>query len=157
VPTTLKPDQQAERDAARQARIEMANQAVIDLGAQPVWERWMRLRAGLYTFSWGNQCLLALQLAQRGIDRPGPIQSGTRWKKVGYHPAKGSKALYVWAPHTFRDRDDLDATGQPKRKLYFKLVPEFASIDVRSFDDGQPPEAPPASSRSKATTSAAST
>lgn len=126
----------------RQERIDKAQAAVDALGATEVWSRWVRARANLHGFSWRNQVLLAEQLHERGVEQPGVIQSATRWKAAGYFPIRGQRALWVWTPHIYRDHEDRDAQGQPKRKTYFRLRPVFAAVQVHD-EDGNTPEPPP--------------
>jgi hypothetical protein len=81
---------------------------------------------------------------------PTLVKAAWKWKRDGYHPAKGTRGLYVW---TFMDRarksGSWSCCGQtlPKGKScgcgkashYFVLKPAFDASQVVSFETGEPP------------------
>jgi hypothetical protein len=155
-----------ERAAYRDAKRQDAERRLDALLSQEGWATWLRLRRSLHRYSWTNQVLIATQawaqhaMAQDGHpDAPDPpcsptptlVKAAWKWKRDGYHPAKGTRGLYVW---TFMDRVRTSGTwsccghqlkrgkGCPscgKSSHYFALKPVFDASQVRSFDTGQPP------------------
>lgn len=144
--TGEKDEKAAEAKARLQAFLESA----------PV-EMWVTTRRYLHAFSLTNQLLILLQ-AQDG-ERIDAVQAAWRWKKAGYHPVKGSKAIYIWAPQTrAKDKDGTWSCRRPgcglraagptcgnghRREAVFRLKPVFTASSVVSFEDGTPPPLPP--------------
>jgi hypothetical protein len=145
----------ADREVKRQAAKEMLEQFCT---AEDV-TRWTATRRFLHTFSFRNQLLLMLQLADRGLDHREayPVQAAWRWKKADYHPAKRAKALWAQAPH--RKAKEKDGTwlcacgkqaagprcpdGDPRRTV-FVFKPVSAACDVVGFHTKDRPPLPPA-------------
>jgi hypothetical protein len=128
---------EAERqDRYRQQR-ERLERACRELLNSDGWQRWVRVRSanGLARYSFNNQCLLAMQAYQRGIDLS--YVAGFRaFLKLGRAVRKGEKALWVLAPHTIVvKRDQSVAEDQPEgdreRQVVFRSVPVF---DVSQTD-----------------------
>jgi hypothetical protein len=139
-----------ERAERRELKRKEAEERLDMLLSEQGWATWLRLRRNLHEFSWTNQVLMAMQAWQRGM-HPTIVKAAGRWKRDGYHPAKGSKALFIWV---FKSRRRKDGTwrccGQtygPKQRScqcgksdhYFQLGPVFDAGDVRSFETGDPP------------------
>ncbi|MCP9491199.1 MAG: hypothetical protein MSC31_15180 [Solirubrobacteraceae bacterium MAG38_C4-C5] len=147
---------EAERQAQRERKRAEAEELLDELMSQEGWQAWLRLRRGVHDYSWTNQVLLIMGAFRQGF-APSLVKPASRWRQDGYHPAKGTRALYVWAPHSRlrRDatwaccRDTLTARQRtcPKcarQQTYFRLRPVFDTSQVASFDTGQaPPTAPP--------------
>lgn len=138
-----------ERAAYREAKREAAEQALDRLLSEEGWQAWFRLRRNVHSYSWTNQVLIAQQAFERGIE-PGIVKAASRWKQDGYHPAKGSKSMFVWV-FCSRRRNDGSWTCCKTRRTdsqcpecgrtdhYFKFGPVFDSSDVRSFETGEAP------------------
>src|ERR1700676_2336126 len=64
-------------------------------------------------YSFGNQLLAYVQCERRGIEL-GPIASCMRWKEMGRHVIKGSKAITLCMPVTGKRTAERhnDETGQ---------------------------------------------
>ncbi|MDX6727795.1 MAG: hypothetical protein QOK49_2600 [Baekduia sp.] len=157
-----------DRAAYREAKRQDAEQRLDALLSQEGWASWLRLRRTLHSYSWTNQVLIATQaleqhaMAEQGhpdapatpcSPTPTLVKSPTRWKRDGYHPAKGSRGLYVW---TYMDRvrkktGTWSCCGRQlvknkvcetcgKSSHYFVLKPVFDASQVRSFETGQTPD-----------------
>jgi antirestriction protein ArdC len=127
--------------AERRARdLQLARQAVEQLRTSEGWTRWLQIRASFTSYSPTNQLLISLQ-------NPAATRvAGFRaWLKLGYCPAKGSKAIRIWAPcpptrkqlHSWQQNG---ADPQARPRTFFKLVPVFAQDAVVPL----PPPAVPA-------------
>src|SRR4051794_3895268 len=104
-----------------------------ELATQAGWATWLQLRRHLHAYSWRNQVLIALQAAEQGFT-PSIVQAAWKWKRAGYHPAKGTKALWIWARANRQRADgrwtccDANWRGERcescgKRRSYFVLKP----------------------------------
>jgi hypothetical protein len=115
---------------------------------------WLQLRRNVRSYSWANQVLIAIQAFERDMV-PTIVKPAAVWKKDGFHPAKGSKAIYIWAFCGRRRKDgtwfcceaklgekirECPTCGKPDH--YFKLGPVFDASDVRSFETGDAPVMP---------------
>ena len=161
-----------QRAAYREAKREQAEHALETLLSEEGWATWLRLRRNLHDFSWTNQALIAAQaheqatLAEQGIYSrdgwtpgapdtpcaaiPTLVKSAGRWKRDGYHPAKGTRGLYVWVYKSRRRKDgtwfccgEIQSKGTcptcGKQDRYFQLGAEFDASQVISFETGEPP------------------
>lgn len=143
-----------ERAAYREEKRQEAEQRMDELLTEEGFAAWLRLRRNVRSYSWTNQVLIAIQAHERGVVptilKPAPV-----WKRDGYHPAKGSKAFYVWVYCGRRRKDGSwvccgEKLGERTRECpscgkqdhYFKLGPIFDAADVRSFETGEPPIMP---------------
>jgi hypothetical protein len=155
-----------ERARRREEKRQQAEAALDELLTQEGWATWLRLRRHLHEYSWTNQVLIAMQAhAQAALaeaddpDAPNTpcsaaptiVKSAGRWKRDGYHPAKGTRALLVWVFKSRRRQDGawlccgrvLDeghrrcACG--KEDHYFQLGPTFDASQIRAFENGEPP------------------
>lgn len=141
-----------ERAAHRAAKREEAEHQLDQLLSADGFKTWMRLRRTVHKYNWTNQVLLTMQALDRGheylLAKPAPI-----WKRDGYHPAKGSHAMYVWVYASHRRKDNTwtccekartervcPDCGRPDH--HFRLGPVFNAPDVRSFETGEAPEPP---------------
>lgn len=159
----------AERDALREEKRATAEAAIDRLLCEDGWATWLRLRRSLHTYSWTNQVLIAQGAWSQSImaaeghpaapatpcaERPSLVKAAWRWKLDGYHPAKGTRALYVWVYKGRRRKDGgWTCCGEPRGKLrqcpvcgkadhFFQLGPVFDASQVVSFDTGERPETP---------------
>lgn len=155
-----------ERQAYREAKRQEAESRMDELLTAEGFKTWLRLRRNVRSYSWANQALIALQAYQESValgvvDTPDEIvprivKPAPVWKRDGYHPAKGSRAWYIWV-YCSRRRQDGSWTCCGERLTerrtcpnpacgksdhYFKLGPVFNAHAVRSFETGEPPEAP---------------
>ena len=146
---------EAERRARREHKRAEAEERLDELVGQEAWARWLRLRRGVHDFSWTNQVLVVLGAAAQGF-APRLVKAASRWRGDGYHPARGTRALYVWAPHSRLRRDatwaccgdTLTARQRTcphcaRQQTYFRLRPVFDASQVRSFETGQEPQLEP--------------
>jgi hypothetical protein len=142
-----------ERAAYREEKRQEAEQRMDALLTEEGFGAWLALRRNVRSYSWANQVLIAIQAYDREIV-PTIVKPAAAWKRDGFHPAKGSKAFYIWA-FCGRRRNDGSWTccGQRLEKQrecptcgrpdhYFKLGPVFNASDVRSFETGEPPAMP---------------
>jgi hypothetical protein len=141
------------KDTPIEARRDAAQAMLDELLSQPQWEQWMRARRHLHSYSWTNQALIAYQAAVLGF-APTLVKAGWKWKRDGFHPAKGSRALYVWVFKSRRRKDrswtccgrrlikDHTCPTCGRQDHYFQLGPVFDASQVVSFDTGQAPELP---------------
>lgn len=150
-----------ERAAYREEKRHEAEQRMDAILTADGFQTWLRLRRNVRSYSWANQVLIAIQAHERGII-PTIVKPASVWKRDGYHPAKGSHAMHVWAfcgrrrkdgswtctggaegPHAPRrltTERECPTCGKPDH--YFKLGPVFDASDVRSFETGEPPAMP---------------
>src|SRR6187431_3190217 len=95
--STQDPVPREEWIAAMQARTEQAHTALVEavtgLTQRDGWRAWLDFAARLPTYSVSNQLLLAAQAPGATL-----VMSAAEWRQVGRYPAKGSKALRIWAP-----------------------------------------------------------
>jgi hypothetical protein len=156
----------AERAVYREGKRQEAEQRLDALLSEKGWANWLRVRKSLHSYSWTNQVLIAQQayaqhaLAEAGdpdapatacSPHPSLVKAAWKWKRDGYHPAKGTRGLFVW---TFMDRVRTSGTwsccgqtiqknkacpGCGKAPHYFVLKPVFDASQVRSFETGEPP------------------
>lgn len=142
-----------ERAAYREERRREAEARMDAILSEEGFAAWLRLRRNVRSYSWANQILIAIQAYERGIV-PSIVKPAPVWKRDGFHPAKGSKALHVWAFCGRRRKDgswtccgqrleqprECPQCGKPDH--YFKLGPVFDASDVRSFETGEAPSMP---------------
>lgn len=100
--------------------------------------------SAFHNYSMGNQMLAYLQCAGRGLPI-GPLASFGRWKDLGRHVLKGSKAIELCMPITMRRKGDdsaapaqADAAPATFTKFVFRR-----NWFVLAQTDGQPYVAPP--------------
>jgi hypothetical protein len=114
-----------ERDARRQADRDRLEHAARELLSSEGWARWVRVRSsvGLGRYSPRNQWLIAAEGAKRGIT-PTYVAGFRAWLSFNRVVAKGSKAIYILAPVSVKDRD---AEGQEtgEKRTFFRSVPVF--------------------------------
>ena len=128
-------------DAQRQKRLrqqrDRLEQACRELVTSDGWRRWVKIRSanGLARYSFHNQCLLAMQAHERGIE-PTYVTGFRTFLTLGRAVRRGERALWVLAPRTVTlkrvrpDRDD-EEDGE-ERRLFFRSVPVF---DVSQTDE----------------------
>lgn len=164
----LSPEETA---AKRQALREQAEGLLDQMLTEEGFATWLRLRRNVHSYSWANQVLLLFgaldqaTAAARGAagapetpcdPAPTLVKAGSKWKKDGYHPAKGTRALRVWGPQSRLRKDGTwTCCGQTltakhskcgqcgKEQVYFNLVPTFDASQVRSFESGERPDVNP--------------
>lgn len=156
-----------ERAAYREQKRQDAEERLDALLTEEGWANWLRLRRSLHTYSWTNQVLIATaawRQARMAHDdhpdapawpcapHPTVVKAAWKWKRDGYHPAKGTRGLLVWVRQdrlrkdgtwvccgqTLSRRDGRCPTCQ-KDRAYFVLKPTFDASQVVSFDTGEPP------------------
>ena len=143
--TQPKPSEAERQDRYRQHR-ERLERGCRELLSSDGGQRWVKVRSanGLARYSFNNQCLLAMQASERGIDLS--YVAGFRaFLKLGRAVRKGEKALWVLAPHTIRiKRDqapvDLAEHEPEERRVFFRSVPVF---DISQTDQLPGSEAVP--------------
>jgi hypothetical protein len=169
-----------DRQAYREAKRESAEAALDALLTQDGFQTWLRLRRNLHSFSMTNQVLIAIGAHEQATAAdaelwardgwangapdtpcdadPTIVKSAGRWKQDGYHPAKGTRGLTIWAYASRKRKDgswtcngdcgrrhgptERECSGCGKQDHYFKLAPVFDASQVRSFETGERPEAP---------------
>jgi N-terminal domain of anti-restriction factor ArdC len=114
-----------ERDERRQADRDRLENAARELLTSEGWARWVQVRSsvGLGRYSPRNQWLIAAEGAKRGIT-PTYVAGFRAWLSFNRVVAKGSKAIYILAPVSVKDRD---AEGQEtgEKRVFFRSVPVF--------------------------------
>lgn len=114
-----------ERDERRGRDRDRLESAARELLTSDGWARWVRVRAsnGLGRYSLRNQWLISAEGARRGIT-PTYVAGFRAWLALNRVVAKGSKAIYILAPVTVKDRDaGADETGE--KRTFFRAVPVF--------------------------------
>lgn len=122
----------AQRQERRREQREQLERACRELLTSDGWRRWVKVRStnGLARYSFHNQCLLASQGYERGIDLS--FVAGFRtFLTLGRAVRKGERALWVLAPHTVRLKHDQrnddgeDEENGEERRTFFRSVPVF--------------------------------
>lgn len=131
---TRKPARKLTADEIQQKITESKNlldSAITALLTSDGWERFLRSRKGLRTYSANNLLLVSYQCPGATDVRPYGARNNPQpgsWKYIGRYAKPGEKAIRIFAP-LFRKNDE------GERVIYgFKLVPVF---DV-SQTDGEP-------------------
>jgi hypothetical protein len=136
-----------QRAAYRQAQREEAEQrltaAVSSLQSSDGFAAWLRARSRFHTYSLNNTLLILAQLPEASR-----VASASVWKDLDRHPAKGSRALRIFAPIEWWvpcAEGEQGARWNSKRERWerkvrsFKLVPVF---DVSQTEGAELPEPP---------------
>ena len=114
-----------ERDERRRADRDRLENAARELLTSEGWARWVRVRSsvGLGRYSPCNQWIIASEGAKRGIT-PTFVAGFRAWLSFNRVVAKGSKAIYILAPVSVKDRDEQgEETGE--KRTFFRSVPVF--------------------------------
>lgn len=154
-----------QREAYREAKRQEAEQALDALLTEEGWANWLRLRRGLHSYSWGNQALIAgaawaqATMAEEGHPEaplhpcsktPVLVKAAWKWKRDGYHPARGSRGLPIWVFNSRRRKDRTWFCCGVKRTEnacpechrpdhYFTVGRTFDASQVVSFETGEAP------------------
>jgi len=84
--------------------------------------------ARFHKYSSLNTLLIMLQRPEAS-----KVASYKKWQELGRQVAKGSKAIYVYAPLLKREKDAV--TGDPAEKILgFRLVAVFAELDLENIE-----------------------
>jgi hypothetical protein len=133
-----------ERDERRQKDRDRIENAARELLTSDGWARWVRVRAsnGLGRYSLRNQWLISAEAVRRGIT-PTYVAGFRAWLALNRVVAKGSKAIYILAPVTVKDRDaGVDETSE--KRTFFRAVPVFDASQTEVLAGMEPvPLAPP--------------
>jgi len=101
------------------ALIEKMEAGVAELQSSEGWTKWLQFQANLYTYSWNNTWLIAVQCPGASI-----VMGYRKWQELGRQVKKGEKSIRILAP-SFRKVEDKE-TGESKSILaYFRSVPVF--------------------------------
>ena len=114
-----------ERDERRQKDRERLESAARELLTSEGWARWVTVRSsvGLGRYSLRNQWLISADCAKRGIT-PTHVAGFRAWLGLNRVVAKGSKAIYILAPVSVKERDaGGEETGE--KRTFFRAVPVF--------------------------------
>ena len=133
-----------ERDERREKDRERLENAARELLTSEGWARWVRVRGsnGLGRYSVRNQWLISAEAARRGIT-PTYVAGFRAWLALNRVVAKGSKAIYILAPVTVKDRDAGADEGSEKR-TFFRAVPVFDVSQTEVLPGMEPvPLSPP--------------
>jgi len=96
---------------------------------------YLRLQSKFHQYSANNTLLI---LAQR--PEASKVAGYRKWQEMDRQVRKGEKAIKIFVPHTYRDKDDLDEQGRPREKISgFGIGNVF---DIQQTD-GEPLPAPP--------------
>jgi hypothetical protein len=133
-----------ERDERRQRDRDRLENAARELLTSDGWARWVRVRAsnGLGRYSLRNQWLISADCAKRGIT-PTYVAGFRAWLALNRVVAKGSKAIYILAPVTVKDRD-AGADETSEKRTFFRAVPVFDASQTEVLPGMEPvPLTPP--------------
>ena len=108
-------------------------ESVTAMAGRDGWRGWLDFAARMPDYSVSNQLLLAAQAPNASL-----VMSAAEWRKVGRYPARGSRALRIWAPSRSRilepvpnttgtetDPDSQRDLPEPRTRTRFVLVPVF--------------------------------
>jgi hypothetical protein len=115
-----------ERDERRQRDRDRLENAARELLTSDGWARWIQVRSavGLGRYSLRNQWLISADCAKRGIT-PSYVAGFRAWLSLNRVVAKGSRAIYILAPVSVKDRDPAGEETGEKRRTFFRSVPVF--------------------------------
>jgi hypothetical protein len=133
-----------ERDERREKDRDRLENAARELLTSDGWARWVRVRAsnGLGRYSLRNQWLISAEAARRGIT-PTYVAGFRAWLALNRVVAKGSKAIYILAPVTVKDRDP-GADETSEKRTFFRAVPVFDASQTEVLPGMEPvPLSPP--------------
>jgi hypothetical protein len=133
-----------ERDERREKDRQRLANAARELLTSEGWVRWVRVRAsnGLGRYSLRNQWLISAECAKRGIT-PTYVAGFRAWLALNRVVAKGSKAIYILAPVTVKDRE-AGADETSEKRTFFRAVPVFDASQTEVLPGMEPvPLAPP--------------
>ena len=133
-----------ERDERRQRDRDRLESAARELLTSDGWARWVRVRAsnGLGRYSLLNQWLISAEGARRGIT-PTYVAGFRAWLALNRVVAKGSKAIYIPAPVTVKDRD-AGADETSEKRTFFRAVTVFDVSQTEVLPGMEPvPLSPP--------------
>jgi len=90
--------------------------------------------ARFHKYSSLNTLLIMLQRPEAS-----KVASYKKWQELGRQVAKGSKAIYIYAPLLKREKDAV--TGDPAEKILgFRLVAVFADLDLDNIENEPLPQ-----------------
>ena len=117
-----------ERDQRRQAQLEQLRAATTALLTSEGWQRWLRTRSRFHRYSLRNTLLIALQCPHATH-----VAGFRRWLELGRCVGKGEKAIRIFAPMRYRQRngEQADPEKNEPRLVGFKLAAVF---DVSQTD-----------------------
>lgn len=123
--------------------MEMTNPKWNELLTRAVNEPGLVLAAytAFHNYSIGNQVAAMSQCMDRGIT-PGPVNTYKGWLGVGRQVQRGSKALWLCMPMTFKDKTKLDKDGKPKTGVFFQWKPFWFVLAQTEGDAVTMPELP---------------
>ena len=136
---------ESERAQRRERDRQRLSQAAEQLLHSDGWRRWVTVRSknGLARYSLNNQLLIALT-------RPdATFVAGFRaWLDLGYRVNKGEKAIWILAPMSVKDRDEVngasrhDSDAAARTRTFFRAVPVFDRAQVTAGEKALPLEPP---------------
>jgi len=131
--------QTEERDTRIREAHERLDNAVKSIKNSADWTAWLAQASRFHKYSFNNVMLILSQCPNASL-----VAGGNKWKSMKRWPAKGSKALWIFAPMlvnwTGPEIAENPARVGTKKFIGFKTVPVF---DV-SQTDGKPLAAEPA-------------
>ena len=129
------PEQKKMTPEERRDHLETMTETALDILAADLSQghsdnflKLLEFHSRFHRYSARNTLLILLQrpMAYR-------VASYRRWEELGRKVAHGSKALYIYAPLTKRERDAI--TGEMQEKIFgWKLVPVFSDTDLENID-----------------------
>lgn len=133
--------------ADRETRLEDVraeiDDAVQGLANPAAWKAFLDTAAQFPRYSFNNNLLVQLQCpGATRVQGAGNKAKTTGWAKLGRYPSKGSKAIWIFAPCTYKREIENEKTGETttvSQLRGFKLVPVF---DVSQTDGTPLPEIP---------------
>jgi antirestriction protein ArdC len=125
---------------AKQLR-EAAQQQLEQLTSEAGFQAWIAARQLLGRYSFRNQLLIAIGALQQGFT-PTFILPAWKWRRLGYHPRKGTVALRIFVGFDARTKKDR-AGGDDEERTRFRLAAVFDASQVIGYDGTEPPGPPP--------------
>jgi antirestriction protein ArdC len=120
----------------RQAAREQLEQAIEALASSDGWQQWLRTRSLFRTYSFGNQCLIAMQSPDASR-----VAGYKTWQKLGRQVRKSERGITIHAPMTYKEKDkDGNETGETR--LNFRAVRVFDVAQTDGDDLPEPPREP---------------
>jgi hypothetical protein len=132
---------EAERTARRADDRQRLEQAARALLSSEGWQRWVAVRSrnGLARYSFGNQLLIAAQRPDASY-----VAGFRAFLELNRCVRKGERAIRIFAPMSFRNRDADTAERQPSSeaeqpaRTLFRAVPVFDVSQTDPLPDKEP-------------------
>lgn len=135
VPPESGPAPEAPLDPRVQAALSTLEAGIDRILTSDGFADFLRLQSKFHTYSANNTLLIMVQRPEASR-----VAGYRKWQELNRQVKKGEKAIKIFVPHTYRDRDDLDDQGRPREKISGFGIGNVFDL---SQTDGEPLPEPP--------------